>query len=98
MQSGHVSSAARHCADLAYSGYEDWYLPSIGELDQIYDNRTTINPSATTNGGESLGGVYWSSTEDSAASSVAWTKSFINSGRWSVIKSNSNTVRAIRAF
>lgn len=97
MQSGHESSAARHCADLAYGGYDDWYLPTIDEFDLIHDNRNEINTAAIANGGEALSSSsYWSSTEEAA--SLAWVKSFANGGRFTVIKSNSVAVRAIRAF
>ena len=30
--------AAKNCADLVFNGFNDWYLPSIGELELVYDN------------------------------------------------------------
>lgn len=34
--------AAQYCHDLNLHGFSDWYLPSIPELDVIYDNRIAI--------------------------------------------------------
>ncbi len=30
--------AAKNCADLVFNGFDDWYLPSIGELELVYEN------------------------------------------------------------
>ncbi|GEM_PF-6520752 len=30
--------AAKRCSDLDFGGYNDWYLPSLGELELIYNN------------------------------------------------------------
>lgn len=30
--------AARICLDYSYGGYDDWFLPSIGELELVYNN------------------------------------------------------------
>lgn len=97
MQSGHTSSAARHCADLAYGGYDDWYLPSKDELDDVYTNRVAINTTATANGGEDIANAfYWSSTEDNVTS--AWVQSFLNGNQISFGKGENIRVRAVRAF
>ena len=97
MQSDHTSSAARHCADLGYGGYDDWYLPSKDELNDVYTNRDTINTTATANGGEIFASaLYWSSAEYN--SSVAWKQSFSSGFQGSFSKSSSGRVRAVRAF
>lgn len=45
----------------------DWYLPSIGELYQIYDNKTAINGKRTALLGSGFyGDYYWSSREYSS--------------------------------
>lgn len=41
-------SAANYCQQLVLNGYDDWYLPSKGELDEFYKvkdilNQTTVN-------------------------------------------------------
>ncbi|NND32865.1 MAG: hypothetical protein HKN76_09760, partial [Saprospiraceae bacterium] len=33
-QSGHTISAAQHCLDYAFGGFDDWYLPAKNELNQ----------------------------------------------------------------
>ena len=97
MQSGHTSSAARHCADLGYGGYDDWYLPSINELYKVYLNKATINTTATANGGELFAyAYYWSSTE--SVSTAAWTKHLGDGDEVNLFKSSSYRVRAVRAF
>jgi len=97
MQSGHISSAARHCADLAYGGYDDWYLPSRNELNDVYLNRFAINTTAMANGGEAIASVFfWSSTE--VSSNNAWRQGFNDGGQWNGNKDDSSRVRAVRAF
>ena len=53
-----VTIAARKCSDLTAYGYSDWYMPSISELECMYDNRNTLGGFYTMSGI-----VYWSSTE-----------------------------------
>jgi prepilin-type N-terminal cleavage/methylation domain-containing protein len=48
--------AASVCDAYSNSGYSDWYLPAINELNNLYDNRVAI-------GGFNTDGTYWSSTE-----------------------------------
>ena len=59
------------CCCVAYStpGTKpgDWYLPSIGELYQIYANKTIINEKRTTLVGSGFSDyLYWSSRENSS--------------------------------
>ena len=99
MQSGHTSSAARHCADVAYGGYDDWYLPSKNELDDVHTNRVAIDTTATANGGEVfVSDYYWSSTE--VSSTDAWQQEFTDDGSQGGDDKSSSTgrVRAVRAF
>ena len=45
----------------------DWYLPSIGELYQLYENKTAIDEKRTAIKGSGFSsGVYWSSRENSS--------------------------------
>jgi hypothetical protein len=80
--------AARLCGDLTEGGYSDWYLPSLDELQQLYNNRVAI--------GGFAGPVYWSSTE--LDSSGAYTLIFANGNQYFDSKSVTNYVRAIRSF
>jgi len=83
-------TAAKICYDLVLSGYDDWYLPSIGELGLMY---TFLK----TNG---LGGFvddsYWSSTQSDF--NEAWMQHFFDGSLYSNNKDNKYRVRAIRAF
>jgi len=50
--------AARICNDLVLNGYSDWYLPSLGELIKMHEEKDVI--------GGFTDGRYWSSSEDGA--------------------------------
>ena len=54
-----TDSAAKLCDELSLNGYTDWFLPSINELNELYQNKDTI-------GGFSIWAYYWSSFEDSS--------------------------------
>lgn len=49
--------AAQACADLTSNGHDDWYLPSLDELNVLYINRAAVG------GFNTDGNYYWSSTE-----------------------------------
>ena len=62
--------AARICNELQITEggktYNDWYLPSKEELNLMYQNKATIDATATSNGGSGFASAYyWSSTESS---------------------------------
>lgn len=52
--------AARLCAALVHGGYEDWFLPSIDELQEIYLNLHLHNPPL----GDFSRDTYWSSSDE----------------------------------
>ncbi len=56
---GSENHAARICYDLVLGGYDDWYLPSKLELNQLYINRVAIGNFANSNSYF----FYWSSSE-----------------------------------
>jgi hypothetical protein len=83
----------------AYSGggYTDWFLPSKDALNEMHQNRATINSTATANGGSTfVNNSYWSSTEDDIY--YAWKQDFLNGSQNYDGKYNTNYVRAVRAF
>ena len=83
----------------AYSGggFNDWFLPSKDELNEMYLNKATIEATATANGGANLNTYYWSSTENDINN--AWVQNFTSGNPFNNIKfSTANSVRAVRAF
>lgn len=87
---GSGSYAAKICADLVLNTYNDWYLPSLGELNLMYANLKV----------DELGGFantcYWSSSE--RADTAAEFQNFSNGSHDSNWKSNLYCVRAVRSF
>jgi hypothetical protein len=81
--------AAQICNDLVLNGYDDWFLPSHGELSQMHTMRSCVGGFAD--------GYYWSSSEGSADN--VW---FMNFGvAWyeaKAVKAYPMYVRAVRAF
>jgi hypothetical protein len=68
--------------------YSDWFLPSLGELRLMYQNKELI--------GEFRDQPYWSSTEERAED--AWLIEFVNGDEYDDFKTNERRVRAIRRF
>ncbi len=83
--------AANVCNELELNGYSDWYLPSIDELDFIYEN-------VHKNGkGDFEDSECWSSSESSEGS--AWIKSFATRGdEYGYQKSFNRSVRCVRSI
>ncbi len=97
MQDGHSQSAAKLCADLAYAGYDDWYLPARDELEQIYLSKASIDQTSTLFGGIPLqNAFYWTSTEHSSTQARILDMGSGNSGVSN--KANPIRMRAIRTF
>lgn len=81
--------AARLCRTLG----EEWFLPSLGELNLMYTNLCAKGH------GRFAGEWYWSSTEDED-SHLAWCQLFSSgpSGQFKLSKDSHYIVRAARAF
>ncbi len=78
--------------------YGDWYLPSLYELNLMYQNKATINSTALANSGSAFTSVYyWSSTEVSDVG--AYELQFLNGYYYGGgNKHVPDRVRAVRAF
>ena len=85
---GSGSYAASIARDYNGGGYTDWFLPSRGELSQLYVNRAAI--------GGFTENYYWSSSEYDY--SFAWKQDFDIGNQVSISKYDTSSVRAVRAF
>jgi len=85
-----TSSAARLCSDFVLEGYNDWFLPSVNELQLMYRNLHE----------KGLGGFketyYWSSTQDKFG---AWVVNFYYGNQSNQKRDKQGVlVRPVRAF
>ena len=86
-----TNRAAQICADKSLNGFNDWFLPSSGELNQLFENRIAA--------GMPSDDFFWSSSQSS--STQAWLQDFVFGTRADMTKNNPHApvlVRAIRAF
>lgn len=91
-------TAASQCANYSSGGFNDWYMPSLQELNMIWNNLFDVNRTMESMpGAETMRfAVYWSSTEIDAIG--AWMFSFMTgqSSYWDKIETYH--LRAIRKF
>jgi hypothetical protein len=78
------------CNNYSYDGFDDWSLPSIEVLKEIYNLKNQIS-----NFQENW---YWSSTEDQNDTNLAIHLGFIYGDEMSVPKEHGKFVRAVRKF
>ena len=89
-QTGNVAASSAAVAARAYRGNDltDWYLPTSDEVQELYNQRTTVGGLGTD--------VYWSSRQ--TATNSASVKRFSDGAGFSGNKSVALLVRPIRAF
>ena len=85
-----TSGAAQAAADYVVNGKSDWYLPSLDELQTMYNKRAAIGGFTATSEIS-----YWSSTEEN--SDFAKRIGFSNGGMSGHLKGQFFAVRAIRS-
>jgi hypothetical protein len=97
-QAGHTSSASALCLNSTIGGQSDWYLPSIQELNMLWNNYYTVTRSLTQISGATQlqPAFYWSSTE--VGDGNAWSFYFGSGGAGNGSKYSTDYVRAVRAF
>ena len=84
-------TAARICTELNLSGFKDWYLPSIEELNLIFKSKKKIA------GFDDYDfDPFWSSTEIDENKALSLT--FLDGSEYDRYKSMNGNVRAIRSF
>tara|TARA_R110002012_G_scaffold75765_4_gene191352 strand:- start:1308 stop:2201 length:894 start_codon:yes stop_codon:yes gene_type:complete len=86
-------------------GFTDWFLPSVDELKEISNNRTTIDATAAANSGADLDGGapnvstgYWSSSQESNPGRVYLVNLVGAANGNAGFATNLAKVRAVRAF
>lgn len=80
--------AAKICADLVAYGFDDWYLPAAGELNEIYQKLGPVGSQ------QIMTGYFWSSTERFA--STAWNHAFAEGIQGAGAKGAYNWCRCVR--
>jgi hypothetical protein len=80
--------AARVTLNFNLGGYNDWFMPSLKEMNYLYQNRDRIGGFSTVE--------YWSSCESNATN--ACVMSFVTGEQLSKPKSETKRVRVIRFF
>ena len=92
------SPAATYVNGLADDGFTDWYLPSVDELNLLFNNRYSAQKTLRTGGFTLLSKLafYWSSTESNEPN--AYYFNFIDGISSNTSKYSTNSVRAIRSF
>jgi hypothetical protein len=85
---GTAHPAAERARNATYGGYDDWFLPSKDELNQMYIQRSVIGGFASD--------YYWSSSEYDYH--YAWTQNFGVGSQYDSYKDNYFRVRLVRAF
>jgi hypothetical protein len=92
-----TGKAAQQCVART-AGANDWFLPSLGELNQLYNNKNAVN----NNGGNLVEFIdnfpvwLWSSSQSDIDN--AWYQNFSSGGMGSTSRNANHHVRAIRAF
>ena len=85
--------AAQLCDELEYSGFSDWFLPSLDELNSMSKNLKAFGVGGFANN------FYWSSSEYEFDGSIfAWYQNFTVDIQICNSKDSNVRVRAIRAF
>jgi len=87
------SQAFRYCRDLALTGFKDWTLPSIDDLQGLFD-RTRYQGGYRGKGPIRLTGWQWSATPG-ARTGEGWALDFEDGGRASVAAGDSALNRAL---
>ena len=90
------SFAAKAATESTRGDYNDWYLPSQGELSEIYNNKAVLEAAI---GYPPFSTTYWSSTQsNSLPTSHARSFSMLNGTHGNADKSSQKQIRLVRSF
>jgi hypothetical protein len=98
---GGTNTPASFCDNLTHGGFNDWYLPSIGELNLIWEHLVDSNNDGSSHGADFwnltdlLATAYWSST---GHVSIAWALDFAIGTPFTADKSDGHILCAVRSF
>jgi len=92
---GITFSAANYTTSYRGGGYDDWYLPSYYELNQVFNNAAIINKVLSKESLLMLDYTYWTSTELDA-SNVLSISLQLNGGYALKAKNQTAKIRAVR--
>jgi hypothetical protein len=88
------ASAAKFCSEVKINYYDDWYLPSINELNLIFEKRQSLGTFST-----DYTSHYWASTAyDDANSSGAFSRFFSTSAICIKNRNELFHIRPVRYF
>jgi hypothetical protein len=90
-----IGNSTNYAAGLARAyrggGYNDWYVPSINELNELYNSRSYFVGNSSFSDG-----IYWSSSE--FADWAAFTRGLVGGGDGVRSRGETHILRAIRSF
>ena len=96
--------AVHQCVNSNNQGFNDWYLPSKNELEEIFTHRVLIDSVALYNGGHLFDDFaplypYWSSTESPSTTDFRYSYA-VYSSNFTVLRGKilEYKVRAVRSF
>jgi len=97
-QAGFTNGAAKTCLDLILQDKNDWYLPSIQELNKLWSNYLEVSKTLSQTAGAKLlqPNFYWSSTEISNFTAYSFNFNYGTGNDGG--KGNFHNVRAVRKF
>lgn len=95
MDAGCTSGAGQSAADYVGGGKSDWFLPSQGELQAMYNYKNSIVDTATYGFTRNN---YWSSSQYDPIGGYAWFQSLNAGHQGADAKSYALRVRPVRSF
>jgi len=90
------SDAKSYCQNLTHAGYDDWYLPSIKEIETLADT-TRYNPAIKKEFKNTVSSNYWSSSPYVSNSKHVWGVDFKYGHSYNRSKTFELCVRCARA-